>query len=332
MLSKKAIIEVNANFHHLSGESLFDGDKSQFKEYRKKWDEWPRNFYVGEFPLFLDIEVTNECNLHCPFCQYAGMRGKVKKGRITTGIIKKIIDEGADHGLYGVKFNIWGEPLLHPKIHEFVKYAKQKGLIDVYFNTNAMLLDEGASRKLIAAGLDRISISFEGYTKSVYEKYRVGSNYEKVLSNIENLQALKKKLEVKYPKIRVQTVMLPDLENSFQEYRDFWALRADEVGFLDYEDINVKEGIRHSWACPQIWQRMGIWWDGTLSPCNKDFKALLSLGNVRDISIKEAWNCKKLNSLRQAHKNGKAFEVSTCDTCQLRNSQILMAKKRGQEI
>ena len=66
----------------------------------------------------------------------------------------------------------------------------------------------------------------------------------------------------------------------------------DEVGFLDYEDINVKEGIRHSWACPQIWQRMGIWWDDTLSPCNKDFKALLSLGNVRDISIKEAWNCK----------------------------------------
>ena len=225
MLSKKAIIEVNANFHHLSERAYLMAINPNLKNTERNGMSGP-GILCREFPLFLDIEVTNECNLHCPFCQYAGMRGKVKKGRITTGIIKKIIDEGADHGLYGVKFNIWGEPLLHPKIHEFVKYAKQKGLIDVYFNTNAMLLDEGASRKLIAAGLDRISISFEGYTKSVYEKYRVGSNYEKVLSNIENLQALKKKLEVKYPKIRVQTVMLPDLENSFQEYRDFWALRG----------------------------------------------------------------------------------------------------------
>ena len=332
MPSKKAAVEVNANFHHAAGEDLFGRDDAGFREYRKRWEEWPRNFHAGEFPLFLDIEVTNECNLRCPFCQYAGMRGKLKKGRISADMIKKIIDEGADHGLYGVKFNIWGEPLMHPQIHEFVKYAKQKGLIDVYFNTNAMLLNEEVSRKLIDAGLDRISISFEGHTKSVYEKYRVGSNYKKVLSNIESLQALKKHLGVKYPKIRVQTVMLPDLENSFQAYKEFWALRADEVGSLDYEDINVKEGIRHSWACPQIWQRMGIWWDGTLSPCNKDFNALLSLCNIRDMTIKEAWHCEKLNRLRQAHQNGTAFEVSTCDICQLRNSQILMAKKRGQKI
>ena len=57
MLSKKAIIEVNANFHHLSGESLFDGDKSQFKEYRKKWDEWPRNFMSGSFRYFSTLKL-----------------------------------------------------------------------------------------------------------------------------------------------------------------------------------------------------------------------------------------------------------------------------------
>lgn len=329
MPSKKAAVEVNANFHHAAGENLFDRQDAGFKKYRKKWEEWPRNFHSGEFPLFLDIEVTNECNLRCPFCQYASMRGKLKKGRISPEMIKKIIDEGADLGLYGVKFNIWGEPLMHPRIYEFVKYAKQKGLIDVYFNTNAVLLNEEACGKLIDAGLDRISISFEGYTKGVYEKYRLGSNYEKVLSNIEKLQASKKKLGVKHPKIRIQTVLLPEIKGMAREYQDFWKQRVEEVGFLDYEDINVKEGIRHPWACPQIWQRIGIWWDGTLSPCNKDFKASLSLGNIKEMTIREAWHCEKLNSLRQAHKNGKAFEVPACDTCQLRNSQILLAQKRG---
>lgn len=328
MAPRKAIIEVNANFHHLGGESLFESDNARFREYRKKWEEWPRDFFTGDFPLFIDIEVTNECNLRCPFCQYTSRRNKMKKGRITFDIIKKIIDEGAGNGLYGVKFNIWGEPLLHPQIHEFIRYTKEKGLIDVYFNTNAMLLDEETAKRLIDAGLDRISISCEGYTKSVYEKYRIGASYERVLFNIENIQTLKRKLGVKYPKIRIQTVMLPELENTFQEYKDFWGQRVDEVGFLDYEDINVKKGIRHPWACPQIWQRMGILWDGTVLPCNKDFDALLSPGNILQNSIKEAWHSEKLEAMRQAHRQGKAFEISVCDTCQLRNSQIQMLKKR----
>jgi len=328
MLPRKTMTEINKNFHHIAGENLLEKDEASFKEYRKKWEEWPKDFYVGEFPLFVDIEVTNDCNLRCPFCQYALRRGKVKRGRITFDIIKKIIDEGADNGLYGVKFNLWGEPLLHPQLHEFIKYAKQKGLIDVYFNTNAMLLNKDVSHKLIDAGLDRISISFEGYTKSVYEKYRVGAKYEKVLLNIENMQILKKDLGVNHPKVRIQTVMLPDIEFGFQEYKDFWAQRVDEVGCLDYEDINVKNGIRHPWACPQIWQRMGIWWDGTLFPCNKDFNALLSLGNIQQNSIKDAWHSKRLNSIRDAHRKGWAFQIPACDTCQLRNSAILMLEKR----
>ena len=332
MLTREDIIKANANFHHLAGEDLFERDDAGFKEYRKKWEEWPKNFYVGEFPLFIDIEVTNDCNLKCPFCRYASRRGRVKKGRIAANTLKKIIDEGVDNGLYGVKFNIWGEPLLHPELHEFVKYAKQKGLIDVYFNTNAMLLSKEIAKKLIDAGLDRISISFEGHTKSVYEKYRVGASYEKVLLNIENLQALKKKLAVNYPKIRIQAVMLPDMEHDFQAYKDFWAQRVDEVAFLDYEDINIKKGIRHPWACPQIWQRMAILCDGTLLPCNKDFDNLLSLGNIQHNSIKDSWHSERLNNIRQIHRQGEAFKISVCDTCQLRNSAIMMLNERKSAI
>jgi len=135
--------------------------------------------------------------------------------------VKSVVDEGADHNLYGLNFNIRGEPLLHPEIDKMVEYAKKKGLIDVYFNTNAVRLDEEMSKRLIDSGLDRLSISFEGYTKEVYEKYRVGGKYEKVLSNIEMIQSLKSRLGVSNPKIRVQTVMLPDIEPFFQEYKNF---------------------------------------------------------------------------------------------------------------
>lgn len=331
MSNRDIIIEANSNFHHIAGENLFDKSGSRFREYREKWKKRPENFHTGEFPLFIDIEATSACNLRCPFCATT-FRGKViKKGFVTFDAVKRIIDEGVSNNLYGVKFNIRGEPLLHQEIHEFVKYAKQRGLIDVYFNSNAMLLTDDIARKLIDAGLDRISISFEGYTKEVYERHRIGSSFEKVLTNIENIQSLKNKMGVKYPKIRIQTVMLPDVLETFEEYKSFWSARADEVGFLDYKEMKVKKmGIQYPWACPQIWQRMAVWWDGTILPCNHDDDGMLAFGNIHEVSIKDLWRSSFLNDIRDKHKNGMAHTVPACDGCYLRDSEIfkLMEKDK----
>jgi radical SAM protein with 4Fe4S-binding SPASM domain len=323
MPQRDIIIEANSNFHHIAGENLFNKDDSRFREYRMKWKEWPEKFHAGGFPLFIDIEATSACNLKCTFCATT-FRGKaVKKGFISSDAVKRIIDEGINNNLYGIKFNIRGEPLLHPEIHEFVKYAKQKGLIDVYFNTNAMLLTEKIAGKLIDAGLDRLSISFEGITKKIYEKYRVGAEYETVLSNIEKIQSLKEKLRVEHPKIRIQTVMLPEIVSAFEQYKSFWSKIADEVGFLDYKEMKEKKkGIEYPWACPQIWQRMAVWWDGTIFPCNHDDDGLLALGNIREISIKDSWQSAGLNKIRDIHRNGMAHTVSACDGCYLRDSEI----------
>lgn len=330
MMQERVVIQPNANFHHIAGDNLFEKDDSRFVEYRQRWKEWPETFHVGEFPLFIDVEVTSACNLRCPFCATTFRGSMIKKGLMSFETCKKIIDEGTENNLYGVKFNIRGEPLLHPQIHEFVRYAKQKGLIDVYFNTNAMLLNDDMARKLIDAGLDRLSISFEGYTKEVYEKNRVGADFETVLSNIENIQSLKKRLGVRYPRIRVQTVMLPEVDNTFAEYKNFWAGRADEVGYLDYKEMKVKKkGIVYPWACPQIWQRMAVLWDGTILPCNHDDNGLLAIGNVNDVTIKKAWLSEELQGIRHKHRNGIAHEISACDGCYLRDSEII--KLTGKE-
>ncbi|KPK42822.1 MAG: hypothetical protein AMJ78_01115 [Omnitrophica WOR_2 bacterium SM23_29] len=330
MSQKEMTIEADSNFHHIAGEDILSKEDAEFQEYRRKWKEHPENFYVGAFPLFIDIEVTSKCNLKCPFCATTFRNKTVRKGLLRFKILKKIIDEGMNNGLYGVKFNIRGEPLLHPQIHKFVKYAKDRGLLDVYFNTNALLLTEEMSRRLIDAGLDRISISIEGYTKQVYERYRVGAKFETVLTNIRNLQSLKKRFGVKHPKVRIQTVMLSDIEPIFDKYRRFWAKLADEVGYLDYKEMKVKKkGIRYPWACPQIWQRMAVWWDGTILPCNHDDDGLLVLGNINETTIKKSWHSKKLNTVREIHKWGNAHEIPACDGCYLRNSEILKLIKKG---
>ncbi len=332
MNSDDILIKANANYHHITGDNLFEKKDQRFMEYRTKWSEWPETFHVGDFPLFIDIEVTSACNLKCPFCATTFRGAKIPRGYISEELVKKVIDEGADKNLYGVKFNIRGEPLLHPKIHEFVSYAKAKGLIDVYFNTNGMLLTEEKAQRLIDAGLDRLSVSFEGHTKAVYEKYRVGAVYETVVSNIEMIQQLKNKLGVDHPKIRVQTVLLPEIANSFDAYKKFWSRRADEVGYLDYKEMKAKKkAIQYPWACPQIWQRMAVWWDGTVMPCNHDDDGLLALGNVTVIKVADAWHSVSLQNIRTTHKNGIAHHIPACDGCYLRDSELnkLKGGKQG---
>ncbi len=323
IIMNKVKIEANANFHHIAGDNLFEINSALFKEYRRKWKEWPEHFQVGDFPLFIDMEVTSVCNLRCPFCSTTYRDRFIEKGFISFDLVKKIIDEGAGNGLYGVKFNYRGEPLLHKEICKFVRYAKDKGLIDVYFNTNAMLLDNDMAGALIDAGLDRISISVEGYTKNVYEKYRVGADFENVLSNIVNLQKEKKKRRVVYPKVRVQTVLLDELNKDIDAYRKFWHKIADEVAYLDYKEMKErKKKLVFSWACPQIWQRMQVWWDGTIVPCNHDDEAGLKLGNISDMTIKQAWHSDFLSAIRKKHQNGLAHELKSCDGCYLRDSEI----------
>ncbi len=327
-MADRVVIEANANFHHIGGADLFEKGDKAFLEYRKKWQENPEKFFVGGFPLFLDIEVTSSCNLKCPFCATTFRNNKIEKGFISESVVNKIIDEGAEKGLYGVKFNIRGEPLLHPQICAFVSYAKRKGLIDVYFNTNAMLLTETIARGLIEAGLDRLSISLDGYTKEQYESNRVGANFETVLANIDCLQKLKKKLKVTHPKVRGQTVMLPEIQADLENYKNFWMERVDELAYLDYKDMKDKKtGIEYPWACPQLWQRMAIWWDGTILPCNHDDEGLLCLGNTRDTTIEQAWHSQELGWIRAAHQAGQSHQIPACDGCYLRDSEILKLKK-----
>ena len=324
-----AKIEVNANYHSLDGCDITAKKDAAYVEYRRKWAEWPKTFTEGEFPLFIDVELTSVCNLRCPFCATTYRSERVKKGFMSDEMLIKIIDEGSENGLYGVKFNIRGEPLLHKGISDYVAYAKKRGLIDVYFNTNAMLLDEKMSQRLIDAGLDRISISVEGFTKEVYEKYRVGADFETVIRNIELLQNIKRIRGIDHPKVRVQAVMLPELRHQKREYADHWRGLADEVAYLDYKEMkDRKNGIDYPWACPQLWQRMAIWWDGTILPCNHDDDAVLALGTVGKTTIRDAWKSEKLRSVRTAHRRGQSHMVDACDGCYLRDSEI--SKLAGQ--
>ncbi|SNB47003.1 radical SAM/SPASM domain-containing protein [Geobacter sp. DSM 9736] len=321
---------INVNplplYRNLYGRSLFQNPDSRFQEYRKRWETQPLEFASGDFPLFLDIEVTNICNLRCAFCATTYFGPEVKRQLIDDDIVYRVLDEGKAKGLYGVKFNDRGEPLIHPRLASYVRYAKECGLVDVYFNTNAMLLTEERSAELIDAGLDRISISIEGATAEIYEKHRRGGIFDTVVANVRSLHGLRERRGSNFPKIRIQTVALPEVEADLQTYIDFWKPYCDEIAAIDFKEESSEEkrllDYPFPWACHQLWQRMVVWCDGTILPCNEDDRGMLSLGNVKTTTIGDAWNSSSLQLLRKNHSMGNAHVSKPCNGCYLRDSQI----------
>ena len=78
-------------------------------------------------PIALSFEPTTSCNLRCPECP-SGLRSFTRPtGMMDPELFKKTIDELADTLLYLI-FYFQGEPYLHPKFFELVKYASDKGL------------------------------------------------------------------------------------------------------------------------------------------------------------------------------------------------------------
>ena len=332
---------ANANFHTIGDQSVFDHrmQDPRFREYRRRWRDNPAAFTAGEFPIHLDIESTGVCNLRCPFCATTMKNwGPDVPGYMKMELFEQIIDEAAAQGLFSVKLSFRGEPTLHPKLASMVAYAKKQGILDVYFNTNATLLTENLIQRFIDAGLDRISISFEGLTKEAYEGYRVGAKFEKVVENVRLLRKLRDERGLGIPQIRLQSVMLPELKENFPQYVEFWKPLADEIAYLDMRREAPRDDHRGrvaDWACSFLWQRMTILWDGAVLPCLmhgvSDFH-LMALGKIGRNRIQELWKSERESRYRALHQSGRAHELEACDRCSFRAMELEKRETAGRAL
>ena len=55
--------------------------------------------------------------------------------------------------------------------------------------------------------------------------------------------------------------------------------------------------------CGLLWERLYLWYNGEVNPCDIDHFSKLSLGNImRNDSIHQIWHGDKINMLRQEHE------------------------------
>lgn len=326
-------IPVNPSYHEVKSDyaKKWEENKSkEYKEYRKKWVKNPKNFILEKGPIHLDIEPTNACNLKCSMCPRTIMNdspnSNFEVGYMDMNLYKSLIDQAAELGVYSIKLNWLGEPLLHEGIVKMIKYAKEKGIIDVMFNTNGTLLNEDITIKLINAGLDKIFFSFDSPYKEKYEDIRVGANYQEVLNNITRVKKIREKLGKNNPLTRVSMVLMKNNQDDYDDFVELFKDKVDIIGYSYYmnhqEMIGEEEKVTTNkkianFACSQLWQRMFITWDGEILVCCADDKREYVVGNANEDKLVNVWENKKYKYIRKKHKEGNYMDIDICSKCDL---------------
>ena len=109
-------------------------------------------------------------------------------------------------------------------------------------------------------------------------------------------------------------------EQNIDQMVSFWEKYVDEVSIKPatprWDSYNNKP-IKITKSCSQLWERMYVWYDGKINPCDFDYKSFLSVGNIKNNSLEEIWNSNEYNSLRKKHIEKKRSDCFPCDRCPL---------------
>ena len=150
-------------------------------------------------------------------------------GMMPADRMNRALDE---YGPYAAKvyFFDYGEPLLNPRIFDFIRRAKgMQACTVVSSNLSLARLDAEA---LVLSGLDCWVVSHDGVTQETYEIFRRGGKIDLVYQNIQNIVAAKKRLGRNTPVLNWQYLVF--------EHNQHELARSLELGReLQMNQINV---------------------------------------------------------------------------------------------
>jgi len=268
-------------------------------------------------PNVNQIEITNACNYRCPMCpQSTTMTRSIEY--MDFSFYKKIFRKLYPSNL-PIYLHLLGEPLMHPDLEKMIRYGKSRGH-EIGVFTNGSLLTEENSRKIIAAGLDYLVISFEVFEET-FNQLRKGGNFNQVRENVINflkLKGLKRK-----PRVTISSITLTK-EERFEH--GFWRSKVDKFIEKEIHDwsgdvpkITRIAGRKRTGrkTCLLPWIRMAVLVDGKVVPCCVDYDGKYVVGDLKTDSLKSVWNGGKMNKLRKALLEGRKGDIELCSKCTL---------------
>jgi MoaA/NifB/PqqE/SkfB family radical SAM enzyme len=148
-------------------------------------DPYTRGYLLPK-PLDVICEISYLCNLECPTC--FRWTSKPDEHELTAeqwkGVLAKL---KAWLGTFNLTFS-GGEPFLRKDILEIFKFASENSIVTQVVS-NGSFIDQALAKRIIASGLDGLTLSLNSMNPEIHNKTRGTSGaFDEVMRAIDNLQ------------------------------------------------------------------------------------------------------------------------------------------------
>ncbi len=186
----------------------------------------------GRPVLNLRISVTQECNMHCPYCH---REGETNPSTVMSAEeIVHIVKTALSLGISRVKLT-GGEPLLRKDILDIVgDIAGLRGLRDLSMTTNGTFL-EAMAKDLKTKGMNRVNISLPTLNHETYRNLMGGN----LRDAIEGVRAA---VEAELYPVKLNMLMLKNInEREVEKMIQFAERTMTILQLIELEPLNLSD-------------------------------------------------------------------------------------------
>jgi radical SAM protein with 4Fe4S-binding SPASM domain len=274
------------------------------------------------------VEITNECNLACPFCPPNARASRSMTESEFTRVLAGI--DGAAALLY---FHVKGEPLLHPLVGKFLDLANANGF-SVNITTNGTLLGSRIPDLGGKPGLARVNISLHslaGFPQTARTEALRGT-----LESAERLVALNRESRPGFL-VSYRLWTADDETNTattIAEIARFYGIAPELIreklagsdGFRIHENAAIHTAETFRWPsldgedfgergfCYGLRDQAAILADGTVVPCCLDGDGATPLGNIFEDNLEDILGSPRARALYDSFTDRKIREP-LCRRC-----------------
>ena len=283
-----------------------------YEDYRKKWRETGERLYVTPFPIQLDIDISDSCNLSCSYCFQKSFPGW-SEINMTEEVFTKILEEATKKGVCSINLGWCAEPLVNlDNFKKFLDIMDKYPLIDRFIHTNAFNFPEEIQKKILDSKINTICFSL-----AEIEDETRKNKLDIIIKNIINFKRLRDLSGKNTPIIRIGIIPTKKNKDRIKDYVSFWKKYTDYIDLQDIVLLNPEEGyLQYRLPCNNPWRRLSINSKGDVYPCCSFtcFNSLLCLGNIKDSSLEEMWKSPKIKKLRNELLKEET-KISGCNKC-----------------
>ena len=275
------------------------------------------NLEENDCPMYVVVELNDYCNMRCKMCIKSIDANANGNSNMPLDMVEKLIKDCKDINMPSFFVGGGTECLINPDIRNVLDMIiKDGGAIDNVLITNGYELNQEMADFLIDNNWEKLFVSLDAATDETYKSIR-GKDLSVVEKNLRYIIEEKKKRNSKFPIIRVSFVVQDENEEEIEDFYKKWKDDVEIIDFqnlIDFSDMDVIKDLPDTdEKCTAPFSLLMVDCKGDIYPCCNEWSKMLKIGNITEMTIKEAWESDIIKTLRNQIKNGKLNDI--CKNC-----------------